>query len=453
MGKKRQKITTVGFVALGCPKNIVDAERMLAEIGKAGFVISPDVDNADVVVINTCGFIAPAKEEALEAIAQAVAQKEKGSVRKVIVAGCLSQRMGESLGEIGGIDAIVGLSDRDNIAKIIRRTLKGSSRDGMEVYLNDVGSSVADDRGRLLITPSHWAYLRISEGCDRRCSFCTIPAIRGRFRSKPEEMVLAEAAELVANGAVELSIIAQDSNYYGRDLGTKNALCGLLKKLEQIDRLDWIRLMYLYPAGVDDELIETIAQSQRIVNYVDVPIQHINNDILKSMRRSDRKETTMELVEKLRAAMGDVVLRTTVIAGFPGETDGQFAELLEFIKWARFDALGCFPFFAEEGTPAAELPDQIPEDVRHERTEAIMLAQQEIAFEKIDALAGKDLTCLVDEVGDGGAAVGRYYGQAPHIDSVCHIEGCTVKAGEFVKVKVTGGADYDLLCEASLCDG
>ena len=447
MSKKREKITTVGFVALGCPKNIVDSERMLAEIGRAGFVITPEIDNADVVVINTCGFIAPAKEEALAAIAQAVEQKEKGSVRKVIVTGCLSQRMGESLGEAGGIDAIVGLSERDNIAKIIRRTLKGSGREGVEVYVNDVGSSVGDDRGRLLITPAHWAYLRISEGCDRRCSFCTIPAIRGRFRSKGEEMVLAEAEELVANGAVELSIIAQDSNYYGRDLGKKNALCGLLKKLEKIDRLRWIRLMYLYPAGVDDELIETIAQSEKVVNYVDMPVQHINDDILKSMRRSDCKETTMELVEKLREAMGDVVLRTTVIAGFPGETDERFAELLEFIRWARFDALGCFPFFAEEGTAAAELGGQIPEDVRGERTEAVMLAQQEIAFEKIDALVGTELTCLVDEGGGGGAAVGRYYGQAPHIDSVCHIKGCTARAGEFVKVKVTGGSDYDLLCD------
>lgn len=443
MKRKQQDIVTVGFVALGCPKNIVDSERMLAEIGSAGFAITGDVDNADVVVINTCGFIAPAKEEALDAISQAIEQKEKGNVRKVIVAGCLSQRLGDELGVMKGIDAVVGLTERDKIAAIIRKVLKKSRRQGgMEVYVGDVGSHVADDRGRFLITPAHWAYLRISEGCDRRCSFCTIPSIRGRFRSKPEDMILAEAQELVANGAVELSIIAQDSNYYGRDLGKKNALCELLKNLEKIDGLDWIRLMYLYPAGVDDELIETIAQSERIVNYVDMPVQHINNDILKAMRRSDRKETTMELIEKLRTAMPDIVLRTTVIAGFPGETDAQFDELVEFLKWAKFDALGCFPFYAEEGTAAAELPNQLPEEIRHERADTIMQVQQEIAFEKIDALKGKELTCLIDEPG-----IGRYYGQAPHIDSICQIKECKAKAGEFVKVKVTGSSDYDLICE------
>ena len=442
MGKKQQ-IITVGFVALGCPKNIVDSERMLAEIGSEGFAITGDVDNADVVVINTCGFIAPAKEEALDAISQAIEQKEKGSVRKVIVAGCLSQRMGDELGVMKGIDAVVGLAERDNIAKIIRKTLKKSRRQGgIEVCVSDVNSHVADDRGRFLITPAHWAYLRISEGCDRRCSFCTIPAIRGRFRSKPEDMILAEANELVTNGAVELSIIAQDSNYYGRDLGQKNALCGLLKKLENIDGLDWIRLMYLYPAGVDDELIETIAQSEKVVNYVDMPIQHINNDILKAMRRSDRKETTMQLIEKLRSAMPDIVLRTTVIAGFPGETDEQFDELIEFLKWAKFDALGCFPFFAEEGTAAAELGNQIPEIIRHERADTIMRVQQEVAFEKIATLKGKELTCLIDE-----PEIGRYYGQAPHIDSICHIKGCKAQTGEFVKVKVTGSSDYDLICQ------
>lgn len=447
MNRKKQDIITVGFVALGCPKNIVDSERMLAEIGGAGFAITGDVDNADVVVINTCGFIAPAKEESLDVIDQAIEQKERGNVRKVIVAGCLSQRMGDELGIMKGIDAVVGLAERDNIAKIIRKTLKKSRRQGMEVYVGDVGSQVADDRGRFLITPAHWAYLRISEGCDRRCSFCTIPAIRGRFRSKPEDMIIAEAQELVANGGVELSIIAQDSNYYGRDIGKKNALCGLLKKLEKIDGLDWIRLMYLYPAGVDAELIETIAQSEKVVNYVDMPIQHINNDILKAMRRSDRKETTMELIEKLRAAMGDIVLRTTVIAGFPGETDEQFAELVEFIKWARFDALGCFPFFAEESTPAAELPDQIPETIRHQRSDTIMRVQQEIAFEKINALVGKQLICLIDDAAEDGEAVGRYYGQAPHIDSICHIKGCKGQPGEFVNVRVLERADYDIVVE------
>ncbi|MCF7954174.1 MAG: 30S ribosomal protein S12 methylthiotransferase RimO, partial [Phycisphaerae bacterium] len=333
-------VESVGFIALGCPKNIVDSEKMLAEIGEAGFVISQDIAAADVVVINTCGFIAPAKHEAIEAIAEAVECKTSGSVKKVIVTGCLAQRMGaELMDEVDGIDAIVGLGERDSIAAIIKRTLHPAAGMDSPIYMGGDSGSVSDDRGRLLITPAHWAYMRISEGCDRKCAFCTIPSIRGKFRSKPENIILSEADELTANGAVELSIIAQDSNYYGRDLGEKDGLSRLIGKLEKIDALKWIRLMYLYPAEIDDRLIETIAASEKVLNYIDMPIQHINDDILKSMRRSDRKDKTIGLIEKLRTAMDDVVLRTTVITGLPGETDESFAELIEFIKWARFDAL------------------------------------------------------------------------------------------------------------------
>ncbi|MBE0534130.1 MAG: 30S ribosomal protein S12 methylthiotransferase RimO [Phycisphaerae bacterium] len=444
-----QVIVTVGFVALGCPKNIVDSEKMLADIGESGFVLSGDPDNADVVVINTCGFIAPAKEEALDAIRQAVKQKKKGRVGKVVVCGCLSERMGQALlDEVAGIDAVVGLGQRGAISRIIADVIarNGKAKAQSRLYLSGSGEAPLDDRGRLLITPGHWAYLRISEGCDRQCAFCTIPAIRGRFRSKDADVVVAEARELVAHGAVELSLIAQDSNYYLRDRGVKNGLVKLIDELAAIDGLAWIRLMYLYPATVDDELIAAIAGNEKVVKYVDVPVQHINDTILKAMRRADRKETTLRLIEKLRAAMPDVVLRTTVITGFPGETDEAFEELMAFVEWAKFDALGCFPFYAEAETHAATLGEQVPEEVRHARADRLMLAQQEIAFAAGRRRIGQNLTCLVDEIDDEGVR-GRFYGQAPHIDSVCHIRGPAAEPGEFISTRVIDTQDYDLIVE------
>ncbi|MBL7215343.1 MAG: 30S ribosomal protein S12 methylthiotransferase RimO [Phycisphaerae bacterium] len=443
----RKKTVTVGFVALGCPKNIVDSESMLARIGEADFIISPDPDNADVVVINTCGFIAPAKEEALDAIRQAISQKKKGRIRKVIVAGCLSERMGQTLAdEVPDIDAIVGLAARDRIAEIIVDCLDIEKTASPKTYLQPAGISIHDDRGRLLITPQHWAYLRISEGCDRKCAFCTIPAIRGTFRSKPMDIVLDEARELVNFGAVELSLIAQDSNYYGKDIKIQNGLSHLVEGLQKIPALQWIRLMYLYPAGIDDALIDCIAQSPKVLPYIDMPIQHINNTILKSMRRADTKEHTLKLIEKLRAAMPHVVLRTTVITGFPGETEQQFDELLDFVEWAQFDALGCFPFFPEIDTPAAQLPNPIPDELKDRRVDELMSLQQQIIFKKMDAQLGRQLSVLVDETYDDHA-IGRYYGQAPHVDSVCIIQNCTAHTGRFIQAKVTGRDGYDFLVE------
>lgn len=443
--KKRNRAITVGFVALGCPKNVVDSEKMLAEIGQAGFVITADVDNADVVVINTCAFIAPAKAEAVEAIGRAVACKNRGKVKKVIVAGCLPERLGEELlSEITGVDAIVGLGSRDRIAAIIKQTLGGGND---RVYLPGSAGEVHDDRGRLLLTPRHWAYLRISEGCNRRCSFCTIPVIRGAFRSKPAPLVLAEATELVANGAVELNIIAQDSSYYGRDLKEADGLSKLVRELEKIEGLRWVRLMYLYPAGIDNELIETVAGSEKVVKYVDMPVQHINNEILRAMRRADRKEKTVRLIEALRMVMPEVVLRTTVMVGFPGESEEQFNELLEFVRRAEFDALGCFRFYAELGTAAAGMPNQVPEQVKQRRFDELMVAQQEIVFAKNKRQIGRELLCLVDSVDEQACGVGRYYGQAPDIDGVCTIRNCSHRAGEFARVKIVAADGYDFVVE------
>jgi len=449
MGTRKQDIS-VGFVSLGCPKNSVDSERMLAEIVQAGFAITAETDNADVIIVNTCGFIAPAEVESLDAIRQAVDCKNRGSVKKVVVAGCLGQRLGQQLHEkVSGVDAVVSLEQRDNVAGIIDRIMSDEvSKSPRSAMTSEPDSDrVPDDRTRLLITPGHWAYLRISEGCNRRCSYCTIPSIRGRFRSKPAELILAEAEELASAGVLELNLIAQDTTYYGRDLRMENGLSALVRQLDEVDGIEWIRLMYLYPTGIDDELIETIAESEKTVRYLDIPIQHVSANILKSMRRPDYPGALKVLIERLRCAMPDIILRTTLIVGFPGETDRDFDELLDFVKWAKFDALGCFEFYPESGTAAAELPDQVPDKIKKERLDELMLAQQEIAFEKNESRIGGKLRCLVDSIESDGLGCGRFYGQAPDIDSVCIIEKCSAVPGQFIEAKVIGTQDYDLRVE------
>ncbi len=442
---------TVGFIALGCPKNLVDSERMLAQIAQAGLLIAAEPERADVVVINTCGFIAPAKEESLDAIRQAVRAKRKGTVRKVIVAGCLSQRTGVGLlNEVDGIDAIVGLEQRDAIVRIIQDALAAGKP---STYLGPVPCAVADDRTRLRIGPAHSAYLRVSEGCGHRCSFCTIPAIRGPYRSKPPELILDEARELAASGAVELNLIGQDTTIYGRDLSVRDGLASLLTQIEQVPGLVWIRILYAYPTGITDALIETIARSRKVVHYLDIPIQHASDTILRAMRRPDTNRRLRKLVERLRAAMPDVVLRTTLIVGFPGETQKEFNELAEFVRWARFDALGVFTFYPESGTPAASFPDQVPDEVKQKRLEELMLTQQEIAFDRNERRIGSELLCLIDSVQGRDIARGRFYGQAPDIDGACLIKGRPPARrgspkrapGQFVQVKVAGTQDYDLL--------
>jgi ribosomal protein S12 methylthiotransferase len=456
MPRKERKDITVGFVALGCPKNVVDSEKMLAHLAEAGFLIAAEPERADVVIVNTCGFIEPAKIESLEAVGQAIANKRMGNVKKVIVAGCLSQRWGrELLAQAAGVDAVVGLEHRDAIVRIVRDTL---ASDEARVYHGPPAPAIADDRVRLRIGPAHSAYLRISEGCSHRCSFCTIPAIRGPFRSKAPAVVLDEARELAGSGAVELNLIGQDTTLYGRDLKLREGLASLLRELEQIPGLSWIRLLYAYPTGITDSLIATIARSERIVHYLDIPMQHANDRILKAMRRPDKREDLRTLIDRLRAAMPDIILRTTLIVGFPGETPREFEDLLEFVRQARFDALGAFPYFPEAGTPAAEFPDQVPDEVKQARLEELMLTQQEIAFAKNQERIGSRLQCLVEDRGqrreDGGrrrhqSAIGRgrFYGQAPDIDSVCLIERCSAAPGRFVETKVVGTHDYDLVVE------
>jgi ribosomal protein S12 methylthiotransferase len=346
--------------------------------------------------------------------------------------------------QANGIDAVIGLGQRDEIAGIIEKTIHSEQPVS---FLSQSPHTISDDRTRLLITPPHWVYLRISEGCNHNCSFCTIPAIRGPFRSKPKELIIAEAKELVSAGAVELNIIAQDTTNYGRDLKIKNGLSELAKKLGEIAGLAWIRLMYLYPAAITDRLIETVAENKKIVHYLDIPIQHINDKILKDMHRPDTKEQIFSLIETLREKIPNAVLRTTLIVGFPGETDRQFDELLDFIKWAEFDALGAFRYYPESGTAAAEMPGQVPDEVKKQRLEELMLTQQKIAFDKNKSRIGGELACLVDSVDDEGSSEGRFYGQAPDIDSLCIIKSCPAKPGRFINAKVVDTKGYDLVVE------
>jgi len=455
MTRTKNKPVTVGFIALGCPKNMVDSERMLAEIVQAGFLLAAEPERADVVVVNTCGFIEPARLESLEAVEAAIENKKSGNIKKVIVTGCLSQRFGAPLlDEARGVDAVVGLEYRDSIVKVIRDTL---ASDGPLVFHGPPSNGIADDRVRLRIGPVHSAYLRISEGCSHRCSFCTIPAIRGPFRSKPPEKVLEEARELADSGAVELNLIGQDTTMYGRDLKLSGALASLLRQMEEIPNLAWVRLLYAYPTGIDDRLIRTLADGSKVVHYLDIPIQHACDRVLKAMRRPDTKDDLRRLIERLRAAMSDIVLRTTVIVGFPGETQADFDELLQFIRWARFDALGAFTYFPEAGTPAAEMPDQIPDEVKQARFDRLMLAQQEIAFARNRDRIGNAVVCLVDSRDPAPAGRGkrrsrptgrgRFYGQALDIDSACVLQGCTAEPGQFIHGRVVGVQNYDLLVE------
>ena len=420
----------------------------MAEIAQAGLIITSEPDNADVVVINTCAFIAPARAESIEMITHALRCKKRHKVKKIIVAGCLAQKMGEKLfSELDGIDAVIGLDKRDSIVRVIEETLSGKNCLAcVGAPLSQASDIIPDDRTRFRITPCHWAYLRISEGCSHKCSFCTIPSIRGPFRSKPLSIVLAEAKELVAAGAVELNLIAQDTAYYGRDSKNMPRLTTLLTELVKLDGLAWIRLMYLYPARIDQALIATVAASGKIVSYFDIPIQHVNSRILKAMRRGETADRIRPLMDNLRAAIPDVTLRTTLIIGFPGETDDEFAELLEFVKSANFDALGCFAFSPEPGTTAANMPDQVPEHIKNQRLEEIMLAQQQIAFAKNAQRIGDNLTCLVDSV-DNSTVKGRYYGQAPEIDGFCIIKNSSAKPGQFVHTAVIARKDYDLIVE------
>lgn len=428
----------VALVSLGCPKNLIDSEKILALLAEGGCIVAAPMDQADVIVVNTCGFLEAARQESLQVIGEALAHKRAGRAQRVVVAGCLVNRDAEQLYKLApGIDAIVGVNNRHQILQAVTAKRRVTRAD-------PYSDGVCSDAGRFRLTPRHTAYLRICEGCDRECSFCTIPAIRGPFRSKQLEAILAEARELIADGAVELNVIGQDTTAYGRDLGVKGALASLLRRLDRLDGVRWIRLMYAYPRPFDDSLIEAIASTAHIVAYIDLPLQHISDPILRRMKRGITRAGIEKLLVKIRRRIGGAAIRTTFIVGFPGESDAQFAELLEFVREFQFDALGVFEFCPEPGTTAAELPRQIPDDVKADRARALMAQQQQIAFAANSASVGRPIEVLVDGVDTQGRCVGRYYAQAPDIDGVCYLSEPR-PPGTFVTGKIVGWEDYDLL--------
>ena len=442
----RQTKGTYAFVSLGCPKNLVDSEKMLGSLSLDGYTLVSEPDGADFVIVNTCGFIESSRQESKSVIQEMLDLKKAGKTKGVIVAGCLPQRLeadGGLLAQMPEIDHVVGVFGRDEITKVADR-LVGGSREQRELF-RPAPIKAMNDRSRLRITPSHYAYLKISEGCDRTCTFCSIPSMRGKHVTKPIEMILDEARELVDDGMRELIIVAQDTTYYGMDLYGKVRLAELLKELQEVDGIDWIRLMYLYPINFSDDLISVIADSGNILPYLDMPLQHINSAVLKRMQRKVNSDQTRELVGKLRERIPNVVMRTTFITGFPGETDAQFEELKQFVKETRFERMGVFTYSLEPGTPSVKLEGHLPEAVKEARRDELMALQQEIAFEHADKMIGYELDILIDEDLGDGVFVGRSYADAPEIDANVIVRGVDLEPGDLVAVEIMERQDYDLV--------
>lgn len=434
---------TYAFVSLGCPKNLVDSEKMLGTLALDGYALVSDPDGADFVIVNTCGFIESSRAESKSVIREMLELKRAGRTRGVIVAGCLPERIGGSLlDEMPDIDHIVGVFGRDEINRVADHLI-GGAREQREVF-RPAPVKALDDRSRLRITPQHFAYLKISEGCDRTCTFCSIPSMRGKHVTKPIEMVIEEARELAADGVRELNLVAQDTTYYGLDLYGEVRLRQLLEELENVEGIDWIRLMYLYPVHFHDDLIDTIAGSKKILPYLDMPLQHINDTMLKRMQRRVNRAQTEELVGKLRERIPNLVLRTTFITGFPGETDEQFLELRDFIERTRFERMGVFTYSYEPGTPATRLDGHLDESIKEARRAELMELQQQIAFEFGESLVGYELDVLIDEQTEDGLWIGRSYADAPEIDGVVYVSGEGIQVGQMIPVEITEAQEYDL---------
>src|SRR5262245_8003067 len=442
---------TYSFVSLGCPKNLVDSERMLGLLAQDGYVLVPEAERADLVIINTCGFIDAARQESLGVIREMLDRKKAGQLKGVVVAGCLAEREKEMLLEqVPEVDQVVGVHAREEIVKVADRIM-GDLHE-QRILFRPAPVQAQDDRARLRITPRHLAYLKVSEGCDRLCTFCAIPYMRGKHVTKPIEAVVAEARELAADGVRELNLVAQDMTYYGVDLYGRPRLADLLRELDPIEGIDWIRVLYNYPMYFTDELYEVLVTSSKVLPYLDMPLQHINDRMLKLMNRRHTRAETEEIITRLRRTIPGLVLRTTFIVGFPGETEAEFDELLEYVKETRFERLGVFPYSYESDTPAAKLPGHLPEDVKAARRERIMVAQQEIAFEFNRSLVGRTLDVLID--GPAQAArgknlwVGRSFADAPDVDGVTYVQGNNLKAGDLVSCVIVATEGYDTVARA-----
>lgn len=435
------------FISLGCDKNLVDSEVMLGLLAEKGYQIIDDETQADVIVVNTCCFINDAKEESIQTILEMENLRTEGRLKALVVTGCLAQRYKqEIMDEIPAVDAVLGTTAYDKIVETIEEILKNK---GHLLELEDVDSLPVVESKRMVTTGGHYAYLKIAEGCDKHCTYCIIPKVRGNYRSVPMERLLKEAGELAEQGVKELILVAQETTLYGKDLYGEKSLHKLLKKLCEISGIQWIRVLYCYPEEIYDELITTIKEEPKICHYLDLPIQHANDAILKRMGRRTSKQQLIDIVCKLREEIPDIALRTTLITGFPGETKEQHQELLEFVDEMEFDRLGVFTYSPEEDTPAATMADQIEESVKEDRQADIMELQQEIAFDKAEDMIDREVLVMVEgKVADENAYVGRTYKDAPNVDGMIFIHtDVELMSGDFAKVRVTGAAEYDLIGE------
>ncbi len=434
------------MVSLGCDKNLVDSEMMLGMLDEKGYTFTDDENEADIVIVNTCCFIGDAKEESINTLIEMGGLKKTAKVKTLIAAGCLAQRYAEEIrSELPEVDAIVGTLAIDEIVRVLEETAAGAKK----TYLADIDREPVSGKRRIVTTGGHYAYLKIAEGCDKRCSYCVIPKVRGRYRSVPMETLLAEAERLAADGVKELILVAQETTLYGKDLYGEKKLPELLKRLCAIEGLRWIRLMYCYPEEITDELIEVMRTGEKICHYIDMPIQHASDQVLKRMgRRTDRAALTRRIGE-LRKAIPDLCIRTTFITGFPGETQADHECMLEFVNETEFDRLGVFPYSAEEDTPAAEMPDQISEQVKNDRRDAVMELQQEIAFGKAREMEGRIMSAMIEgKIADEDCYVARTYRDAPDVDGYLFVRtGRELMTGDFVRVRITGAREYDLIGE------
>ena len=439
---------TFSFVSLGCPKNLVDSERMLGLLAQDGYALVPDSKAADLVIINTCGFIDAARQESLGVIREMLDRKREGRLKGVIVAGCLAERQREMLlEEVPEVDQVVGVFGREEIAKVADRIM-GDLHDQRTIF-RPAPVQAQDDRARLRITPRHLAYLKVSEGCDRLCTFCAIPYMRGKHVTKPIEKVIEEARELAADGVRELNLVAQDMTYYGLDLYGRPRLGELLRELNQVEGIDWIRVLYNYPNHFTDDLYDALATSSKVLPYLDMPLQHINDRMLKVMNRRHTRLETESIIARLRSTLPNLVLRTTFIVGFPGETEAEFQELLAYVESARFERLGVFPYSLEPDTPAARLPGHLDEAVKLDRRDRVMQAQQSIAFEFNERLVGRSLDILIDgpapDANAGDLWIGRSYADAPDVDGLVYVASRDVATGDLVRCEILAADGYDLV--------
>ena len=432
------------FISLGCDKNLADSEEMLGLLTAGGHEITDDETQADAIVINTCCFIKDAKEESVETILEMAEYKKTGSCHALVVTGCMAQRyQKEIIQEVPEVDAVLGTTSYGDIVKALEEAAAGNHFEEFRDidYLPDTGSK------RVLTTGGHFGYLKIAEGCDKHCTYCIIPKLRGRFRSVPMERLVAQAEDMAEQGVKELILVAQETTVYGKDLYGKKSLHILLKKLCEIRGIRWIRVLYCYPEEIYDELIETIRDEKKICHYLDIPIQHASDRILKRMGRRTSKQELIDIIEKLRREIPDIILRTTLITGFPGETEEDHEELKEFVDEMEFDRLGVFTYSPEENTPAAEMADQVPEEVKEERRDELMELQQEISYDRGQDRIGQELLVMIEgKVADESAYIGRTYGDAPKVDGYIFVQtGELLMTGDFAKVRVTGALEYDLI--------